>query len=102
MSFDFTYDGTLYNLGRFGLGIYINQMVVVAAEIGASGLCVWLVPNLRRKISTAVGLALRGMLMLSIVIMNFQGFEISTVLKAYVELALFVAMRFFLGCVCGV
>ena len=71
MCIDFTYDGTLYNLGRFGLGIYVNQMVVATAEMGAFALCIWLVPKLRRKLSSIVGLALCGIIMLAIAILNF-------------------------------
>lgn len=99
MTVDFTYDATLYNLGRYGLGLYVNQMLTAAAEMVAFGVCVWIVPKLKRRISTATGLAICGFVMLAIMGMSTQ--EESSSSK-YLELVIFVLMRFSLTATWGI
>lgn len=102
LAINFAYDGTLYNLGRFGMGLYVNQMVISAAEIVAFGCCVWLVPRLPRKFSTVFGLVVCGLMMLGMSIASVLLKASQSMDRAYGELAAFVGLRFVLNCLWGV
>lgn len=100
MAIEFIYDGTLFSLNRIGLNLYLNQIVIGAAEVFAALYANIVVIRVKRKWYTILCLTLIACFLLVFVFTGFNADDTQGQ-TAVIELIVLIAMRFTLSSLWG-
>lgn len=101
MAIEFIYDGTLFSLDRIGLNLYLNQIVIGAAEVFAALYANIVVIRVKRKWYTILCLSLIACFLLVFVFTGFNEDDDNQGQTAIIELIVLIALRFTLSSLWG-